>query len=229
MITAVVYKDGRPVPGAHVIAVRKAGLWWATAVTSRDGVAQLRTTPGSYFIVAGDNLGNGAWIDGVKDGELVVLNLVPKTNRRYYVDLELRLPVADVMTRILEALRPFYNKLLEVIGELTSRLGITTPATELARLVRLGEVRAVGRRTVRVYFNVSGSPVPTAVIIAAPVISILVLILAVLLVSRWVFGEELPAIAKTLAYGILAGGIAGIIIAVTGLVRELRSPGRATS
>jgi hypothetical protein len=229
MTTVVVYRDGRPVQGAHVIAIHKTGLWWATAVTSRDGVAQLRTRSGSYFIVAGDDMGNGAWIDNVKDGELAVLNLKPKTNRRYYVDLELRLPVADAMTRIIEALRPFYNKLLEVMGELASRLGITTPATELARLVKLGEVRAVGPRTVRVYFEVGGSPVKVALPIAAPVIAILTLILAVILVSRWAFGEELPAIAKTLAYGVLAGGIAGIIIAVTGLVRELRSSGRATS
>jgi preprotein translocase subunit Sss1 len=65
------------------------------------------------------------------------------------------------------------------------------------------------------------------VIIAAPVIAILVLILAILLVSRWAFGEEFPAIAKLLAYGVLVGGVAGLIVAVTGLLRELRS--RATS
>jgi hypothetical protein len=227
MITAVVHRDGRPVPGAHVIAVHKLGLWWVTAVASPDGVAQLSTIPGSYFIVAGDDKGNGAWVDNVGDRELVIMNLKPKTNRRYFVDLELRLPVANIMARIVEALRPFYNKLLEVTGELTSRLGIKTPATELAKYVRLGEVKAVGPSTVRVYFDVSGSPVPTAVIIAAPVIAILVLILAILLVSRWAFGEELPTIVKLLAYGVLVGGVAGIIVAVTGLVRELR--GRATS
>jgi hypothetical protein len=222
MITVAVYRDGRPVPRAHVIAIHKLGLGWVTAVTSPNGVAQLRTLPGSYFIVAGDDQGNGAWVDGVGDGELVVLNLTPKTNRRYFVDLELRLPVAGVMARVIEALRQFYNKLLEVLGELASRLGITTPVTELAKTVRLGGVRAVGPSTVRVYFEVTGSPVPTAVIIAAPIIAILVLILAVLLVSRWVFGEELPAIAKLLAYGVLAGGVASLIVAVTGLVRELR-------
>ncbi len=222
MITVDVYRDGRPVSGAHVIAIHKLGLWWSTAVTAPDGTARLRTIPGSYFIVAGDSLGNGAWIDNVGDGELVVLNLKPKTNRRYYVDLELRLPVADIMTRILDALRSFYNKLLEVIGELASRLGVTTPATELAKYVMLGEVRAVGRNTVRVYFDVFGSPVPAALLIAAPIIAILALILAVLLVSRWVFGEELPVIAKTLAYGVLAGGVAILILAVTGFIRELR-------
>jgi hypothetical protein len=222
MITAVVYRDGRPVQGAHVIAIHKTGLRWATAVTSPDGTAQLRTLPGSYLIVAGDDLGNGAWVDGVGDGELVILNLVPKTNRRYYVDLELRLPVADVMSRILEALRPFYNKLLEVMGELASKLGITTPVAELAKYVRLGEVGAVGPRTVRVYFEVAGSPVKVALLIAAPVIAILALVLAVILVSRWAFGEELPVIAKTLAYGVLAGGVAVLILAVTGFIRELR-------
>jgi hypothetical protein len=222
MITAVVHRDGRPVPGAHVIAVHKLGLWWVTAVTSPDGTAQLRTLPGSYFIVAGDDKGNGAWVDGVEDGELVILNLMPKTNRRYFTDLELRLPVAGIMARIVEALRPFYNKLLEVLGELASKLGITAPVTELARTVRLGEVRAVGPSTVRVYFDVSGSPVPTALLIAAPIIAILALILAVFLVSRWVFGEELPAIAKLLAYGVLAGGVASLIVAVTGFMRELR-------
>jgi hypothetical protein len=227
MITAAVYRDGGPVSGAHVIAIHKLGLWWSTAVTSPDGTAQLRTPSGSYFIVAGDNLGNGAWVDGVRDGERVVLSLKPKTNRRYYVDLELRLPVANVMARIFEALRPFYNKLIEVIGGLTSRLGIKTPATELAKYVRLGEVKPVGPSTVRVYFDVSGSPVPAAVIIAAPVIAILVLILAILLVSRWAFGEELPTIARLLVYGVLVGGVAGLIVAVTGLLRELRS--RATS
>jgi hypothetical protein len=222
MITVAVYRDGRPAPNAHVIAIQKLGLWWATAVTSPDGVAQLRTIPGSYFIVAGDDLGNGAWVDGVGDGELVVLNLVPKTNRRYFVDLELRLPVADIMARIVEALKPFYNKLLGVLGELASRLGIATPASELAKYVRLGEVKAVGPRTVRVYFDVSGSPVPTAVIIAAPIIAILALILAVLLVLRWTFGEELPVIARLLAYGVLAGGVASLIVASTSFVRELR-------
>jgi hypothetical protein len=222
MITVVVYRDGRPVPGAHVIAVHKLGLRWVTAVTSPDGVAQLRTLPGSYLIVAGDNAGNGAWVDGVGDGEIAIMNLVPKTNRRYFVDLELRLPVANIMARIIEALRQFYNKLLEVMGELASRLGITTPATELARHVRLGEVRAVGPSTVRVYFEVTGSPVPTAVIIAAPIIAILVLILAIVLVTRWAFGEELPRIARLLAYGVLAGGVASLIVAVTGFVRELR-------
>jgi hypothetical protein len=222
MITVDVYRDGRPVSGAHVIAIHKLGLWWSTAVTAPDGTAQLRTIPGSYFIVAGDDLGNGAWVDNIRDGELVVLNLKPKTNRRYYVDQELRLPAANIVARIVDALRPFYNKLLEVIGELTSRLGIKTPATELAKYVRLGEVKAAGPGTVRVYFDVSGSPVPTAVIIAAPVIAILVLILAILLVSRWAFGEEFPTIAKLLAYGVLVGGVAGLIVAVTGLVRELR-------
>jgi peptidoglycan biosynthesis protein MviN/MurJ (putative lipid II flippase) len=64
--------------------------------------------------------------------------------------------------------------------------------------------------------------VPTALLIAAPIIAILALILAVFLVSRWVFGEELPTIAKLLAYGVLAGGVASLIVAVTGLVRELR-------
>ena len=222
MITVVVYRDGRPVSGAHVIAVHKTGLWWATAVTSPDGTAQLTTIPGSYFMVAGDDLGNGAWVDGVGDGELVIVNLVPKTNRRYFVDLELRLPVADVMARIVEALRPFYNKLLEVIGDLASRLGITTPVTELARTVRLGEVRAVGSSTVRIYFEVLGSPIPVALSIVAPIIAILILILAVFLVSRWAFGEELPVIVKTLAYGILIGGVASLLVAVTGFVRELR-------
>jgi peptidoglycan biosynthesis protein MviN/MurJ (putative lipid II flippase) len=49
-----------------------------------------------------------------------------------------------------------------------------------------------------------------------------VLLLAVILVSRWAFGEELPAVAKLLAYGVLAGGVASLIIAVTGFIRELR-------
>ncbi|MCC5990860.1 MAG: hypothetical protein LM558_05085 [Thermosphaera sp.] len=222
MITVVVYRDGRPVSGAHVIAIHKLGLGWVTAVTSPDGTAQLGTLPGSYFIVAGDDLGNGAWVDGVGDGELVIVNLVPKTNRRYFVDLELRLPVADPVARVLEALRPFYNKLLEVIGDLASRLGITTPVTELARTVRLGEVRAVGSSTVRIYFEVLGSPIPVALSIVAPIIAILILILAVFLVSRWAFGEELPVIVKTLAYGILIGGVASLLVAVTGFVRELR-------
>jgi hypothetical protein len=222
MITVVVYRGGRPAPGAHVIAVNKLGLWWSTAVTSPNGTAQLATIPGSYLVVAGDDLGNGAWVDGVGDGELVVLNLVPKTNRRYYIDLELRLPVADAIARILDALKGFYNKLLEVLGELASRLGITTPVAELAKHVKLGEVKVVGSNMVRVYFEVGGSPVKVALLIAAPVIAILALVLAVLLVSRWVFGEELPAIAKTLAYGVLAGGVAILIVAVTGLIRELR-------
>ena len=222
MITVVVYRDGRPVSGAHVIAIHKLGLGWVTAVTHPDGTAQLTTLPGSYFVVAGDDLGNGAWVDGVGDGELAIVNLVPKTNRRYFVDLELRLPVADVMARIVEALRPFYNKLLEVIGDLASRLGITTPVTELARTVRLGEVRAVGSSTVRIYFEVLGSPIPVALSIVAPIIAILILILAVFLVSRWAFGEELPVIVKTLAYGILIGGVASLLVAVTGFVRELR-------
>jgi hypothetical protein len=222
MITVVVYRDGRPVSGAHVIAVHKLGFWWVTAVTSPYGTTQLRTLSGSYFVVAGDDLGNGAWVDGVGDGELVIVNLVPKTNRRYFVDLELRLPVADVMARIVEALRPFYNKLLEVMGDLASRLGITTPVTELARTVRLGEVRAVGSSTVRIYFEVLGSPIPVALSIVAPIIAILILILAVFLVSRWAFGEELPVIVKTLAYGILIGGVASLLVAVTGFVRELR-------
>jgi hypothetical protein len=222
MITVTVHREGRPVPGAHVIAVHKLGLWWVTAVTSPDGIAQLRTIPGSYFIVAGDDKGNGAWVDGVGDGELAILNLEPKTNRRYFIDLDLRLPVAEVIARIIEALRAFYNKLLEVLGELASRLGITTPVTELARTVKLGEVKAVGPSTVRVYFEVSGSPIPVALSIAAPIIAILVLVLAVILVSRWVFGEELPRVAKLLAYGVLAGGVASLIVAVTGFVREIR-------
>jgi hypothetical protein len=232
MITVAVYRNGRPVPGAHVIAIHKSGLGWVTAVTSPNGVAQLRTLPGSYFIVAGDDLGNGAWVDGVGDGELAILNLEPKTNRRYFVDLELRLPVAGVMARIVEALRQFYSMLTELLGELASKLGITTPASELARYVRLGEVRAVGARMVRVYFEVTGSPVPVAPILASATRTILVLITrtipllvgvtVVLLVARWAFGEELPGIAKLLAYGFLASGIASLIVAATSLIRELR-------
>jgi hypothetical protein len=222
MITVAVYRGGRPVQGAHVIAVHKLGLWWATAVTSPGGTAQLATIPGSYLVVAGDDVGNGAWVDGVGDGELVVMNLVPKTRRRYYIDMDLRLPVADIMARILDALKGFYNKLLEVLGELTSRLGVRTPATELAKTVRLGEVKAVGRNTIRVYFEVLGSPIPVALSIAAPIIAVLILILAIVLVTRWTFGEELPTTAKTLAYGILIGGVASLIVAVTGFIRELR-------
>jgi hypothetical protein len=222
MITVIVSRDGRPVSGAHVIAVHKLGLGWVTAVTSPNGTAQLRTLPGSYFIVAGDNMGNGAWVDSVGDGELAVMNLTPKTNRRYFVDLELRLPVANVIARILDALKHFYNKLFEVMGELASKLGISTPVTEIARYVRLGEVRAVGPSTVRVYFDVSGSPIPVALTIVAPIIAVLALILAIVLVTRWAFGEELPRIAKLLAYGVLAGGAASLIVASAGLVRELR-------
>ena len=224
MITVVVYRDGRPVSGAHVIAVHKTGLWWATAVTSPNGTAQLRTLPGSYFVVAGDNLGNGAWVDNIEDGELAIVNLVPRTNRRYFVDLELRLPVADPVARVLEALRQFNAKLVEVLGDLASKLGVTVPAVELARVVRLEGVTAVGPRTVRVYIHVGGSPVHIAIVIAALVIAILLLALAVILVARWAFGEELPAIAKLLAYGVLAGGVASLIVAATGFVRELRRP-----
>jgi hypothetical protein len=180
--------------------------------------------PGSYFVVAGDDLGNGAWVDGVGDGEIAILNLLPKTRRRYYIDMDLRLPVADIMARILDALKGFYNKLLEVMGELASRLGVRTPVTELAKTVRLGEVKAVGSSTVRVYFEVLGSPVPVALSIAAPVIAVLILILVVVLVVRWSFGEELPTIAKTLAYGVLIGGVASLLVATTGFVRELRRP-----
>jgi hypothetical protein len=222
MITVVVYRGGRPAPGAHVIAVHKTGLWWATAVTRYDGTVQLTTIPGSYLVVAGDDMGNGAWVDNVGDGELVILNLVPKTRRRYYIDVDLRLPVAGIIARILDALKGFYNKLLEVMGELASRLGVRTPVTELAKTVRLGDVKAVGPSTVRIYFEVLGSPVPVAVSIVAPVIAVLVLILAVVLVVRWSFGEELPTIAKTIAYGILIGGVASLLVAVTGFVRELR-------
>jgi hypothetical protein len=49
-----------------------------------------------------------------------------------------------------------------------------------------------------------------------------VLLPAVILISRWALGEELPAVAKLLAYGVLAGGVANLIIAVTGSIRELR-------
>jgi len=45
---------------------------------------------------------------------------------------------------------------------------------------------------------------------------------AAILVSRWALGEELPAVAKLLAYGVLEGGVANLIIAVTGSIRELR-------
>jgi hypothetical protein len=224
MITVVVYRDGGPVPGAHVIAIHKMGLWWAATVTRYDGVAELRTLPGSYLVVAGDDLGNGAWVDNIEDGELAIVNLVPKTNRRYFVDLELRLPVADPVARVLEALRQFYAKLVEVLGDLASKLGVTVPVVELARVVRLEGVTAVDPRTVRVYFYVGGSPVHVALVIAAPVIAILLLVLAVILVARWVFGEELPAIAKLLAYGVLAGGVASLIVAATGFVRELQRP-----
>jgi hypothetical protein len=225
MITVAVYRGGRPVPGAHVIAIHKTGLWWSTAVTSPDGVAQLTTTPGSYFVVAGDDLGNGAWADDVGDGELVILNLVPKTNRRYYVELNFRVPVAGIVSRVLEALKAFYEKLVETLGELIRRLGMRVSATELARKVRLDEVREVDRYTLRVYFTVTGSPVKVGVILASVVRTILPLLAAVgllILVARWAFGEELPGILKLFAYGMLVGGIAGLIAAVTGLIRELR-------
>jgi hypothetical protein len=229
MITVVVYRGGRPVAGAHVIAVHKLGLWWAAAVTSPDGVARLTTMPGPYFVVAGDDLGNGAWVDGVEDGELAILNLVPKTRRRYFIEFEYRIPVADILARLLEALKQFHDKLVEFLSELASMLGITVPAVELARFVRLGEVEVRDPRTIRIYYEVLGSPVQVGPIIAAAARAILIIavVVAGLLIVRWAFGEELPEILnilKVLAYGILASGVASLLVAATGFVRELRRP-----
>ncbi|MDT7865592.1 MAG: hypothetical protein RRE21_01555 [Desulfurococcales archaeon] len=46
--------------------------------------------------------------------------------------------------------------------------------------------------------------------------------LAIIPVSRWAFGKELPAVAKLLAYRALAGSVTSHIIVVTGFTGELR-------
>jgi hypothetical protein len=53
-------------------------------------------------------------------------------------------------------------------------------------------------------------------------LAVVVLLPAVIPASRWAFGKELPAVAMLLAYRVLEGDVANLIIAVTGFIRKLR-------
>jgi len=148
-----VFKNGKPIQGAYVIAVKKElptplkpmpDVW--TAVTDGEGWAYLDVDPDwKYLVGAGDDGLYAATVDNVE---------VPAVIRRidiarqpvpvkWWVRLDFapNWPVAEIVEALIGAADRILDKLWEMVAAICGWLGIPPPApypVELARIRRVG-------------------------------------------------------------------------------------------
>jgi hypothetical protein len=216
-LTVKVYKGGEALSGANVIVVSKAIPMpsFYTSKTDATGRALFYIPNGTYLVLADDGENYRDFKDEVyynsSQPTTVTLNLVEKKTAKYYVKLILKVDAAQYLAPIVNAIAQVQDKVLELAGSILTPLGITMPATELAKHFDIEGVEGV-KNEITIWIKYTGSPVPQAVVLAliGLAICVIVFIIAPLLL-KWLFGEKLPEITQMVAIAIGLVAVASII------------------